>query len=154
MNLPTLKMKFDEVYRECVNKDTLKRFPDASTINSLVSQGKIEKRKVPRKTIVFPVSLAIGEQKAITLSLSIKESILLTDDGNAIKACRYFKKAFIVSPKVVIVLYGNRTIRYIRARKALEILRIYGRYAPDIIADAIIEIERIRKEGGLDVGAS
>ena len=144
----------DEVYRECVNEDTLKRFPDASTIDALVSQVKISRRKSPKKAIIFPVSLASGEREAITLSLSIKESILLTDDGNAIKTCRYFRKAFIVSPRVVLVLYHNKTIGYGRAKKALEMLRIYGRYASDIIADAMMEMERIKKEGDLDVSAS
>ncbi|MBI3007963.1 MAG: hypothetical protein HYY56_00325 [Candidatus Omnitrophica bacterium] len=144
----------DEVYGECVNEDTLKRFPDASIIENLVVHGKIEKRKASDKTIVSPVSLASGEHKAIALSLSIKGSILLTDDGNAIKACRYFKKTFIVSPGVVQTLYKNKIIEYAKAKRALEILRIYGRYSPDIIAEAMIEIEKIREEGGKDVSAS
>jgi len=144
----------DEVYRECVNEDTLKRFPDASIIESLISRGRISRQKAPKKAIVFPVSLATGEQKAIVLSLGFKDSILLTDDGNAIKACRYFKKAFIVSPRVVLALYHNKTIGYGRAKKALEMLRIYGRYSPDIIADAMMEIERIKEEGDRDVSTS
>ena len=52
------------------------------------------------------------------------------------------------------VLYSNRTIKYPTAKKALEILRVYGRYAPDIIADAMMDMERIKKEGDLDGSAS
>jgi len=71
-------------------------------------------------------------------------SILATDDGKAIKACRYLNFPFIISPKIAIELYRLCMIDFTKSRSSIEKMRIIGRYSPEIIAEALLELEEVK----------
>lgn len=131
----------ERVYQECVNDETLKRFPDALAIQQWAHDKKLEVKKVDTHKHEFLHKVNQGEKEAIVLSLEYPESILLTDDGNAVKIAGYLKKSFIISPLVVLDLYQLEKISYETARKSIEKLSIIGRYLPNLIADIFLMLE-------------
>lgn len=68
----------------------------------------------------------------------------MTDDGKAIKACRYLKVPFIISPKVVTDLYRLGKIGMMEAKHSIEKLGIIRRYSPEIISEALIRLKEVR----------
>jgi hypothetical protein len=74
----------------------------------------------------------------------MENAILVADDGKAIKACRYLKIPFMISPKVVTALYRLEKIDFVEARTSIDKLRIIGRYSPEIIAEALLRLEEIK----------
>ena len=73
-----------------------------------------------------------GEAAAIRLLLQADADLLLSDDGRAIRTCRIMGLPFITAPRVVVDLYRDGVIRLSRARAALEMLAVAGRYARDV----------------------
>ncbi len=78
------------------------------------------------------------------LAKQTANSTLATDDGKAIKVCRYLNLPFIISPKIAIELYRLGMIDFTKSRTSIEKMRIIGRYSPEIIAEAILELEVIK----------
>lgn len=136
----------EHVYKECVNEETLKRFPDALAIQQWTHDKKLEVKKADTRQHQFLHKVSQGEKEAIALSLEFPESILLTDDGNAVKIAKYLKKAFIISPLVVIDLYQLEKISYDMAKKSIEKLSIIGRYLPNLIADVFLMLDSAKTE--------
>jgi hypothetical protein len=68
-------------------------------------------------------------------------AVLATDDGKAIKTCRFMNLPFIISPKIATELYRRGRIEGPLAKAAIEKMRIEGRYAPDIIAEALLRLQ-------------
>lgn len=134
------------VYKECVNDGTLKRFPDALAIQQWVQDRKIEIKIADFHKYKFIYKVNQGEREAMALSLDYPESILLTDDGNAVKIAKYLKKPFIISPLVVLDLFCLEKISYETARKSVEKLSIIGRYLPNLIADIFLMLESAKGE--------
>lgn len=134
------------VYEECVNEGTLKRFPDALAIQQWAHGKKLEVKRVDTRKHKFLHKVNQGEKEAIALSLEYPESILLTDDGNAVKIARYLKKAFIISPLVVLDLYQLEKISHETAKKSIEKLSIIGRYLPNLIADVFLILDSAKTE--------
>ncbi|MBU4293816.1 MAG: hypothetical protein KJ770_07180 [Actinobacteria bacterium] len=132
------------VFREIVNKDTLKKYSNAEVILNLVSEKGIKVVKIDTRINTISLSLGKGELEALLLSKQTANSILLTDDGKAIKACRYMKLPFLISPKIVVELYRLGKINFTKTKSSIEKLRIIGRYSPDIIAEAILKLEEIK----------
>jgi len=132
-----------EVFCEVVNKDTLKKYPDAEVVSNLVSAKGIRVVEIDTTVKKLSVSLDKGELEALTLVKQTAGSILLTDDGRAIKACRYMKLPFLISPKIIVDLYRLGKIDFTKAKNSIEKLRIIGRYSPDIIAEALLKLEEI-----------
>lgn len=132
------------VFREVVNKDILKKYSNADVILNLVSEKVIKVSKIDTRMDKLSMSLGKGESEALLLSKQTANSILLTDDGKAIKACRYMKLPFIISPKIVVELYRLGKINFNKTKGSIEKLRIIGRYSPDIIAEAILKLEEIK----------
>ncbi len=132
------------VLNEVITKETVKKFSDAKIISSLVSAKKIKAVKVKIKDAIFPVSIDRGEMEALVLVRKTKGSILATDDGKAIKACRYLNLPFIISPKIVLELYRLDMIDFEKAKSSIEKMRIIGRYSADIIADVLLNLEVLR----------
>ena len=130
------------VFEEVVNQDTIKKFPDAESISGMVSRGNIEmvsNKLADRKP---PITLGKGEWAAISLAREIgKDAVLATDEGKAIKTCRFLNLPFIISPKIATELYRHGCIEGSLARAAIERMRIEGRYAPDIIAEALLRLQ-------------
>lgn len=136
----------ESVYKECVNEETLKRFPDALAIQQWVHDKKLKVKKVDAHKHKFVYKVNQGEREAIALSLEYPESILLTDDGNAVKIAKYLKKPFIISPLVVLDFYRLEKISHETARKSIEKLSIIGRYLPNLIADVFVMLESVKRE--------
>jgi hypothetical protein len=76
-------------------------------------------------------------------------AVLATDDGKAIKTCRFLNLPFIISPKIATELYRHGCIEVSLAKTAIEKMRIEGRYAPDIIAEALLRLKEI---GNVETG--
>ena len=132
------------VFNEVVNKDTLKKYSNAEVILNLVSEKGIKVAKIDMRVNKLSMSLGKGELEALLLSKQTANSILLTDDGKAIKACRHMKLPFLISPKIVVELYRLGKINFTKTKGSIEKLRIIGRYSPDIIAEAILKLEEIK----------
>ena len=130
------------VFEEVVNQDTIEKFPDAKSISVMASQGKIEmvSKELPDRKP--PITLGKGEWAAIRLAQEMGEgAVLATDDGKAIRTCRFLNLPFIISPKIATELYGCGRIEGPLAKAAIEKMRIEGRYAPDIIAEALLGLQ-------------
>lgn len=138
----------EAVYQECVNHETLKKFPDALAIQQWVQDKKMEVKIVETRAIEFVYKMNQGEKEAMALSLEYPESPLLSDDGNAIKMSKFLKKPFMISPLVALDLYKLEEISFESAKKAIEKLSIFGRYLPNLIADVLmmLEVSRMEKE--------
>lgn len=132
------------VFCEVVNKDTLEKYSNTKVILNLVSEKRIKVVNIDKRINKLQLSLGKGELEALLLSKKITNSMLLTDDGKAIKACKYMKLPFIISPKIVVELYRLGKINFTKAKSSIEKLRIIGRYSPDIIAEAILRLEEIK----------
>ncbi|MBM4277684.1 MAG: hypothetical protein FJ130_07310 [Deltaproteobacteria bacterium] len=129
---------------EVVNEGTLKQYPDANIISELVKNREIEVFSIEKQKFQFPITLGEGEMEAIILTRQMENAILVTDDGKAIKACRYLKIPFIISPKVITALYQLGKIDFMDAKTSIDKLRIIGRYSPEIIAEALLRLEEIK----------
>lgn len=135
----------EAVFEEVINPDTLEKYPDAKGLEGMISQGDIEVVSEGSQDRKPPVTLGRGEWAAIRLVQQMGErAVLVTDDGKAIKTCRYLNLSFIISPKIATELYRLRRIDWSSAKTAIEKMRIEGRYTPDIIAEALLRIEEIR----------
>jgi len=133
-----------KVLDEVVSEEILKQYPDANGIAELVHNGKIEVISTEKGSVKIPITLDEGETEAILLARQMDNAILATDDGKAIKACRYLKIPFIISPKVVTDLYRLGKIGMMDAKHSIEKLRIIGRYSPEIISEALIRLKEVR----------
>jgi len=132
------------VFNEVVNNDTIKRFPDAKNISDLIKDKKIKVIKLKVSDRALPIYMDKGEAETLLLARQTTDAIVATDDGKAIKACRYLNLSFIISPRIALELYRLNKIDFDRARSSVEKMKILGRYSSDIIADVILELEVIR----------
>lgn len=80
----------------------------------------------------------------MSAALTLPNSVLATDDGKAIRAARFLKIPFIITPKIVVELFRLRKVSFPEARKAVEKLGKVGRYTPDIIAEAMFLLAEVR----------
>ncbi len=94
---------------------------------------------------IFPVSLDRGEKDALLLAREIKKSLFATDDRKAIKTAKFLNLPFIITPRIVIDLFKLSKISPEQARKAIEKLRVIGRYSPDIIAHTFLSLTEDNK---------
>ena len=83
-------------------------------------------------------------QVARKIALKAADAIYATDDGKAIKAARFLKVPFIISPKIIVDLYRLQKISLKKARKSIEKLGKIGRYSPEIIAESILSLTEAR----------
>lgn len=133
-----------KVLDEVADEEILKQYPDANVIAELVHGRKIEVTSIEKRSVKFPITLDEGETEAILLARQMGNAILVTDDGKAIKACRYLKIPFIISPKVVTDLYRLGKIGMMEAKHSIEKLGIIRRYSPEIISEALIRLKEVR----------
>ena len=133
------------VIAEVASENMIQRFPDAAIIAELISNSKIKEQNPQTVALQLPVTLDQGETDALFLAKELKNSIFATDDGKAIKAARFFKISFIVAPRIVVEMFRLKKISYQLARQAIEKLAIIGRYSPDIIANALLTLDEVKK---------
>lgn len=128
------------VVNEVACKSLATRHPDAALISTLFEQGVILVQDPSATHFVLPISLHTGEKQALILAKELAGSVLATDDGKAIKAAKFLRVPFIISPKMVAELFRLGTISLRDARRSLERLGQIGRYSPDIIAGALVAL--------------
>lgn len=135
---------------EVASEALVKKYPDAALISELTSKGAIKVQGLDESNrLALPISLHQGEGDALLLAIKLEKSLFATDDGKAIKAARFFKVPFIVTPKLVSELFRLKKISFKKARSSLEKLGRIGRYSPEIIADALASIMEV-KDGKTD----
>ena len=132
------------VVSETASKELSKKYPDAAFVRDLISRGLIKTALPSARKPRIPLSLHRGEADALSVALTLPESVLATDDGKAIRAARFLKIQFIITPKIVIELFRLRKVSFPEARKAIEKLGRVGRYSPDIIAEAMFLLAEVR----------
>jgi predicted nucleic acid-binding protein len=125
---------------EASAKDLFEKYPDAALIDNLISQGAIAVQDPGEMEIPIPWSIHQGEKEALKLMLRNKGAVLASDDGKAIKAARFMHLPFIITPKIVTELFRLKKIPFSKAKESLEKLGIIGRYSPEIIAEALIDL--------------
>jgi len=131
----------EAVKGEVASDDLVKNYSDAALISDLLAKGSIEVRSPGiSDTLPRPISLHKGERDALLLALALGNTLFATDDGKAIKAAKFFRVPFIVTPKIVVELFRLQEISLKKARKSLEKLSKIGRYSPEIIADALVKL--------------
>jgi len=139
----------EAVLKETTNERIALKHPDAALISQYVFKEKIKVATVNGQNhmlnIPFPSSLGAGEREVLLLSRQQENSVVATDDGKAIRICKYFGIPFIISPKIVSELCRLDKIDDEKAKTAIQKLRIIGRYSPDIIAEAIYQLEEIKR---------
>ena len=119
-------------------------YPDASHIKNLISKGIIKAENPDPAEFDFPISLHEGEKDALLLALGSADTMLATDDGKAIKAAKFAKVPFIITPKLVVALFRIDKIAFKKARQSIEKLGTIGRYSPEIIAEAILSLLEVQ----------
>lgn len=132
------------VILETASRELVSRYPDAALIKDLTERGVLKTERPPAQRSPLPVSLHQGEEDALRLAMSMHDSVLATDDGKAIKAARFLKVPFVITPKIVVALFRLNKIPLTQARKAIEKLGRVGRYSPDIIAEAILSLTEVK----------
>lgn len=113
---------------------------DSEVIEKVVQERKIIVKDVKGHS-KLPISIGKGEEDAIFLFSELQADLLLCDDGKALKVCRHLKIPFIISPRLVVDFFKKGWIELKRAMDGLEQLREIGRYSPDIIARAFLELK-------------
>jgi predicted nucleic acid-binding protein len=137
------------VVNEVASEDLVRMYPDAALIAELISNGAISVKDPAASEIIAPISLHEGERQALMLAKEIEGALLATDDGKAIKAARFLKIPFIISPRIVTELFRLRAISTKEARHSIHKLGQIGRYSPEIIADALVSLME-QKDGKAD----
>ena len=125
---------------EAASEDLARIYPDAALVSNLISKGVIRVQSPGSAGYSLPISLHPGEKDALLLAVNQEGSLLATDDGKAIKAARFLKVPFIITPKIVVELFRLGKISFKKARDSLEKLGKIGRYSPEIIADALVAL--------------
>jgi len=128
------------VVAEVASEDLTKDHPDAALISELISKGALTVQNVGSDGSLPPLSLHKGEKEAIELAIKRSGALLATDDGKAIKAARFLKVPFVITPKIVTELFRLQKISLKKAHGSLEKLAKIGRYSPEIIADALVSL--------------
>lgn len=128
------------VYKEVADAALHKQHPDSKIIESLVQEGKIIVKDVKTHS-VGSLALGRGEMDAISLFTELNADLLLCDDGKALKVCRHLKIPFMISPRLAVEFFKKGWVAQKKAIEALEQLREMGRYSPDIIARAFLELK-------------
>jgi len=125
---------------EVASEDLVRKYPDAVLISDLISKETIKVQSPGCAGFTMPISLHQGEEDALVLAIKLGRPLFATDDGKAIKAARFLKVPFIITPKIVVELFRLQKISFKKARSSLEKLGKIGRYSPDIIADALVSL--------------
>lgn len=128
------------VVLEVLPGKVIKNYPDAATISELISNGSITVENTGSDELPLPLSIHQGEKDALLLAMRYKGAVLATDDGKAIKAARFLKVPFIITPRIVTELFRIHKISLQKARNSIEHLGKIGRYSPEILADALLSL--------------
>jgi len=125
---------------EVASDDLVGKYPDAALISNLITAGAIAIQDPGSADLPLSITLHQGEKEALMLAIKLGKPLLATDDGKAIKAARFLRIPFIITPKIVVELLKLKKISFKKARSSIEKLGNIGRYSPAIIADALLSL--------------
>lgn len=125
---------------ETASEGLVKNHPDAALISDLISKGAMTVQNPGRDKFILSQSLHKGEKEAIELAVKRNGALLATDDGKAIKAARFLKVPYVITPKIVTELFRLQKISFKKAHGSVKKLGKIGRYSPEIIADALVSL--------------
>jgi predicted nucleic acid-binding protein len=91
------------VINETASLDLAKKYTDASLIHDLVTRGLLNVEQPDTMKLKIPITLHPGERDALILALKSKNCLFATDDGKAIKAARFLKIPFIITPRLLLI---------------------------------------------------
>lgn len=128
------------VTKETATKSLMKNYPDAALIGDLISRGIIKVEEPRPAKLQIPLSLHRGEKDALQMALEIENCVFATDDGKAVRAAKFLKVPFTITPKIVTSLFRLRKISLEIARQSIEKLAKVGRYSPEIIAESFLAL--------------
>ena len=128
------------VVNETSSEDLVRSYPDAALIRDVISRDEIKIEDPDPAEFQLPISLHRGEEDALLLALKSRESVLASDDGKVIKAARFLKIPFTITPRIVVDLFRMQKISLEKARQSIEKLGKVGRYSPAIIAESILSL--------------
>lgn len=124
---------------------------EVSSFGKLIHEKKIHVLKVRNSKAVEKLmedfNIDEGEAEALILAIQEKATMVATDDGNAIKACKLLKMDFTTAITFLIRAFEKNLIGQGEALSKLQRLISVGRYDKKIIEDATKRI----KEGEGDV---
>ncbi|HBH02685.1 MAG: hypothetical protein A2W08_06845 [Candidatus Rokubacteria bacterium RBG_16_73_20] len=131
-----------EVERECCEE---KRTPDALVIRGAIDEKKIAVQPVKATKLYGKIradfSLGSGEAEALTLAVSRRARLFMTDDKKAIQASKLLKLPFATALGILVRMHEKGLLGKKEALTKLEALRRHGRYSRDIIDDARSRLE-------------
>ena len=128
------------VVAEVASEELVEKYPDAALIADLIASEQMAIQEPEEFGVQLRVALDQGETDAILLARELQEVVLATDDRKAIRTARFLNIPFIITPRIVIDLFKANQVPVEDARKAIEKLKVFGRYSRDIIADALLSL--------------
>ncbi len=128
------------VMLEVASEKLTKSYPDAALVSELIAKGMIKVKNPDTVKPSLPLSLHRGEEEALILAIELKGALFVTDDGKAIKAVRFLKLPFTITPRIVVELFRLHKLSLDSARQSLEKLSVIGRYSSEIISDAMLSL--------------
>lgn len=115
--------------------------PDGVLIERRIRERRIEVKKVQDlrtvRRLMRDFHLGPGEAEALALGIETGTDAVVTDDRNAVRACRLLRLSFMTA---ISILIRSRDKRLVPEGEALQILKklgVYGRYSRSIMNDAM-----------------
>ncbi|MBI2110619.1 hypothetical protein HYT51_02470 [Candidatus Woesearchaeota archaeon] len=136
----------EDVFKEVVIKGRENNKVDALLVEREIKNKKILVAEIKEKDMVKELlknfKFSAGEAQAIALTIQ-ENSILGTDDREAIKACKVYGISFITALGFLIKISQDKKISKEDASIKIEQLKSIGYYSENIILNAIEECEKI-----------
>jgi hypothetical protein len=121
------------------------KMEETPLVVKLIKDKKIRVLKVkngqPVKKLMDDFNIDAGEAEAITIALQEKASLVVTDDRNAIRACKVLRIEFTTAIAILIRSFEKNLIPKDEALIKLKKLESIARYSRTIMDDARRQIE-------------
>jgi len=123
----------------------VKKSIDALMIQKAIRENRISVRTVKDRALCSKLQsdfgLGGGEAEAMALALSERATLVGIDDRNGIHACKLLKLGFTTAIGILVRMQEKGLLQKEEAVSKLGTLEQYGRYSPDIVADAHSKLE-------------
>lgn len=128
--------------------------PEGPLIAKLIQDRRIDVLKTKERKLVLRLmedfNIDEGEAETLTLAVQKKASLVVTDDKNAIRACKIMKLDFTTAIAILVRVCEKGLIQADEAFAKLKKLQSFARYNKAIIETARNQIEGAAKYGKKD----
>jgi predicted nucleic acid-binding protein len=128
--------------------------PEGPLIAKLIQDRRIDVLKTKDRKLVLRLmedfNIDEGEAETLTLAVQKKASLVVTDDKNAIRACKIMKLDFTTAIAILVRACEKGLIQADEAFAKLKKLQSFARYNKAIIETARNQIEGAAKYGKKD----